>query len=154
MTLLILLAIAILAFITFTMVVVGLFEASWVVLLAILLVGLASIQVISMQRFSRPFRIADSGSAESATAMKPSQASDPSANPTPDHVYRGVHYQHDSVNPAADAVMHGLYRGQPWQHSNTAQPNAAPAPTITYRGIRVTAQTQGSVDKPEQQENT
>jgi cytoskeletal protein RodZ len=158
-TLLVLLAIALVAFVALTMLVIGLFEASWLVLLLILLIGLASIQILSMQRLSITGATLDENEQSESSPVKESPSLTSSKESEPDHIYRGVHYTQDTqecATPPSNAtpnVVHGTYRGRPWQHPSTQQPNTPKPTELTYRGIKIPPKTQESNQDKDQQKD-
>jgi len=114
LTLLLILAIALITFMAAVLVLVGLFEAPWPILLGILVVGLVFIQQASLKSTAEdPPEALDAaksatrkkstraGAAGGQAKDKPSVASIADSEPDSDWVYRGVHYQHLEAGPVA-----------------------------------------------------
>jgi hypothetical protein len=157
MVLLALLAIAIGVLLALALVLVGLVEAPWPVLLVGLLAALYGLQreLIESQASSPLSDIERSQDMELSQHLpnppaKPQE--DPADNTPPDNAgqtdevltYRGIRYRvsrpDDHSNHDNDTLVEGIYRGQHWQRwrSTSDGPNH-PADTseITYRGKKV-----------------
>ncbi|MGJ3246215.1 MAG: DUF4278 domain-containing protein [Elainellaceae cyanobacterium] len=151
MTLIVLLAIAFVGFAGFVLLLVGLIEAPWQILLAILVGGLVMIQLLSSQSWKLMRKMEHSR--ESPKSADPtselSQLSQPPSK-LPEQideqtcVYRGVAYKKEQQNSESESESHstsveGTYRGHPWHQVDETPRQAPPTPTdLTYRGIKIT----------------
>ena len=133
------------------LVIVGLLEAPWLVLLAILGVGLVGLQRLAADATAEGDNLwATSGTSSTADierAVPPESSTDDRSTFT----YRGVKYDSPSPEKSAPAksssgdettVTEGIYRGQPWRRTSTdASEQTPPSPEsmteIKYRGQRV-----------------
>lgn len=145
MTLIVLLAIAFVGFAGFVLVLVGLIEAPWQILLAILIGGLVMIQLLSTQSWKLIRKMEHSQ--EPTTFAHPISKSSHDSDQSPEQideqtcVYRGVAYKKE--HQTSDAESHstsveGTYRGHPWHQVDETPRQAPPKPTnLTYRGIKI-----------------
>ena len=155
MVFLALLAIAISVLLAISLVLVGLVEAPWPVLLIGLLAALYGLQ----RELSESQAIASSVEAETSQPQpeKPSKA-EPFSQDSPDKpsadedllTYRGIRYRVSkppepdrgpSQNHDNDTLVEGTYRGQHWQRwrhqADGAAKDSSNASEITYRGHKV-----------------
>lgn len=126
---------------------VGLLEAPWPILLALLLVGLYGLQRLTAQAVEWDASL-EALSAESIASKKQKQttSSESSTDDGTTCTYRGVKYRASTpTQPSSDkspTVTEGIYRGQRWQRVDTGaskQDSAASdqSSEIKYRGHRV-----------------
>lgn len=154
LTLLLLLALAFGGFATLLIVCISIVEAPWPVLLGMLVVGLLTIQWLTVQ--GRAIAQSPTSDMESLTASnkrsivkqrkphadRPEGAIDSSLSDQ-DRIYRGIHYQghQPSEQPKpilTEQTIEGVYRGQQWHRDRqTISSPSASLPDITYRGKKV-----------------
>lgn len=144
MILLVLLALTSVVAIFLGLMVVGLFEAPWPILLSLLFVGLFGLQRLAARATAGDNSWAAAQAPTSAETEQP-EPSEASANDGTTFTYRGVKYRSTtSPPPASDeqpTITEGIYRGQPWRRTSTdasKQPPSSEQPTeLRYRGHRV-----------------
>ncbi|MGJ3253900.1 MAG: DUF4278 domain-containing protein [Elainellaceae cyanobacterium] len=148
MTLIVLLAIAFIGFAGFVLILVGLIEAPWQILLAILVGGLAVIQLLSIQswKLMRKMEHSQEPPAPAHPISEPSHHSHHS-HQSPEQideqtcVYRGVAYKKEhqtSESKSHSPSVEGAYQGHPWHLVDETPRQAPPKPTnLTYRGIKI-----------------
>jgi hypothetical protein len=157
MVLLALLLMAVGGFIGISLVLVGLFEAPWPILLGLLLLGL-----YGLQRFSAQSDQLDASTALSAPDTTGSTTSMPgseTAGSDKELIYRGIHYHKDETpepaeTPAAsepsdtDAepgspqprFIEGVYRGKRWRRPvnvSAQSSDSSHTAEVIYRGHKV-----------------
>lgn len=137
MVFLILLALAFGGALIVFLLVVGLFEAPWPLLLAGLLLAFVGLQRLSAQAEEASLVIepeAETASAARRTGKR--------AKPMGDElVYRGIRYTHVETTSEADKpainTLEGTYRGKHWQRSASPAAGTDNSDEIVYRGCRV-----------------
>jgi len=141
-TLLLLLALTCGAAIALGMLIVGLFEAPWLLLLVLLCLGLLGLQKLAAYAIAEEDVASDvSPPAKTNHSVQP----DSPANDSPTFTYRGVKYSAASLknlDEESTTVSEGVYRGQPWRRNNTApakspSSSSKPSSEIKYRGHTV-----------------
>ncbi|MBD0269450.1 MAG: DUF4278 domain-containing protein [Cyanobacteria bacterium Co-bin8] len=139
MVLLTLLAIAVGAFAALCLMLVGLLETPWPILLTGLLLAL-----YSLQRLSQQSQTIGTLSIIEQTAQPSIEKTSKGDAPEPDGealMYRGIRYSPScsDQNAVSEAeLIEGKYRGQRWQRPTSA-PSSKPdaASEMTYRGCKV-----------------
>lgn len=124
--------------------VVGLMEAPWPLLLSVLFMGLFGLQRLAVRVAAENEEIA-TWSAQADTAKAPPASPEVSADDRPTFTYRGIKYHPSALSkPSTDespTITEGVYRGQRWQRASTdattPRPSSASSMEIKYRGHRV-----------------
>lgn len=124
--------------------VVGLLEAPWPVLVSLLGLGFWGLQRLAVHATDWDSSL-DVLSAQSSPEQAPAAQSEESATDHPTLTYRGVKYHSPSTTePSHDepTTIEGVYRGQPWRRSSgdaSAQTpsSSEPSSEIIYRGHKV-----------------
>jgi hypothetical protein len=150
MVLLTLLATAVGAFAVFCLMLVGLVETPWPILLGGLLLALYGLQRLSVQsQLLADQTLSEMAASADAEKNTSPELPAPTAEPQPaqpELMYRGIRYSPtDRVRPAAKApagdtaaTSEGTYRGQSWQHTKvTSLVQPGSVPELTYRGRKV-----------------
>lgn len=147
MVLLALLAMAIGGLLVLSLVLVGLFEAPWPILLVGLLAALYGLQRL-LPEGQGLASLAEVEPASPVAEPQPGQEQQNRGKAAADNdmlTYRGIRYRtaqpHDAETHTAEPSVEGIYRGQHWQRgadaSADSQSSAAKASEITYRGHKI-----------------
>lgn len=125
--------------------VVGLLEAPWPILMSSLFLGLFGLQRLAANAIEWDSDLEASEtqvSQEKARSVPPESPADDSSTFT----YRGVKYRSpSSTKPTVEeqpTITEGIYRGQPWRRSSAdtskqAPPSSEQPPELKYRGHKV-----------------
>lgn len=124
--------------------VVGLMEAPWPILLSVLFMGLFGLQRLAVRVAEGNEEIA-AWRAPANVAKGPPVAPEAAADDRPTFTYRGIKYHPSALTqPPTDeppTITEGVYRGQRWQRASADAANPTPASgrslDIKYRGHRV-----------------
>ncbi len=152
MVFLALLAIAIGVLLVLSLVLVGLVEAPWPVLLVGLLAAFYGLQreLTESQKFDSltdleiPQRPTESATPPSHGAEFPEPSEEQVSHDDETLTYRGIRYRvskhHETEAPQGDTLIEGTYRGQHWQRrpptAGTAN-HSSDTSEVTYRGHKV-----------------
>ena len=133
MVFLILLALAVGGAVAFFLLLVGLFEAPWPLLLITLVIAFGALQRLSVGE-DEPEPTAAPFSTETEMATTSPQDAKTMGE---ELVYRGIRYTHIQTSGDDSEALEGTYRGQHWRRPASSPAESDISDEIVYRGHRV-----------------